>query len=725
MSYDAETLFALLPAVYRIRDAAVAESLPGLLTDAEAAEFADLTARTGRGEHLTDAQQKRLAILDEKRLRGPLKALIAILAGQVAALEENVEQLYDDQFIETCAKWVVPYIADLVGYRPIAPEVQKRIGTARSEVANTIGYRRRKGTRAMLEKMAGDVTGWDAVVVEYFLRLATTQYMNHLRLDPPGTVDLREVERLEEIGTPFDRLAHTGDMRRIASRRGRYNIPNIGVFLWRVPARTLTESPAFRVDGRRCLFNPLGAPVALYNATMPSPAGVVVPTPIARRGLDRHLDRLYGKSFSIRVGDTVKDASEIQACDLSDTGANPDTSGWAHMKPNKIAVDPVLGRIAFPSAVTDSVVVSYHYGFSHDMGGGEYERTETLDVSLSPVQVPKEVSSVGEAVKRVKNGGAVQITGSGRYVEVPRIEVAADKRIELRAASGSRPMLLLAQAAAGATGDTREATGDLIVTGGSSGEVTINGLLISGRIVVPAEADGQKNELQKLRLVHCTLVPGLSLRPDGTPRTTQPSIEVAASNVTVEIDHCIVGALRVVDESCVIISDSIVDALSETSVAFADMDATATGGALTISCSTIVGKVRAQSLIASNSILFAALEADDAWTAPIVAERRQEGYLRYCYAPLQTQGPRRYACQPRADRPTRAQRPWFSSLLYGTPDYCQLHPACACEIATGADDGGGMGAFHETYRPQRESSVNARLEEYLPFGLEAGISYAS
>ena len=158
----------------------------------------------------------------------PLKALISVIAEQVAVLDENLAQLYDDQFIETCAEWVAPYIGDLIGYRPLHGVVP-RISSPRAEVAHTIGYRRRKGTAAMLEQLARDVTGWHARVVEFFKILQTTQYMNHIRRDN-GSPDLRQWEPLERLGTPFDTLAHTADVRRIATGRGRHNIPNIGVF---------------------------------------------------------------------------------------------------------------------------------------------------------------------------------------------------------------------------------------------------------------------------------------------------------------------------------------------------------------------------------------------------------------------------------------------------------------------------------------------------------------
>ena len=58
-----------------------------------------------------------------------MHALVSLIAQEFEALEENVEQLYDDQFIETCDEWVAPYIGDLIGYRPlhgVAPKSPRR-----------------------------------------------------------------------------------------------------------------------------------------------------------------------------------------------------------------------------------------------------------------------------------------------------------------------------------------------------------------------------------------------------------------------------------------------------------------------------------------------------------------------------------------------------------------------------------------------------------------------
>src|SRR6185312_1732049 len=143
----------------------------------------------------------------------PLRALLDAFAREIDALVENVEQLYDDQFIETCAEWVAPYIGELIGYRPLHGVVPK-VASPRSEVANTIRYRRRKGTAAMLEQLADDVTGWPARAVEFFEQLATTQYMNHIRLYATATAEVRSLPHMLSAEGPFNLLAHTVEMRR-------------------------------------------------------------------------------------------------------------------------------------------------------------------------------------------------------------------------------------------------------------------------------------------------------------------------------------------------------------------------------------------------------------------------------------------------------------------------------------------------------------------------------
>ena len=357
MKVDVTPIYDLLPAIYRIRDAE-------------------------RGE--------------------PLKAFLSVIAEQVAVLDESLAQSYDDLFIETCAQWVVPYIGDLVGYSTIKG-VPTKISSPRAQVANTIAYRRRKGTASMLEQLARDVTGWDARVVEFFQLLATTPYTIILSPKNLYAPDLRQWEPLERLGTAFETTAHTlrSATRKNSAAAGYPNVPNIGIFLWRLHAYSLTDSPAAKLDDRRYFFSPLGNNTPLFNSPeteeeithLATPQNV--PMPISRRVLDAYLDTYYGKetgkSIFIKVNGSGINSSEIAVCNLSDAPGDQ----WAHAPPkSKVSIDPVLGRIAFRDPQTGPPVVTFHYGFSADMSGGEYDRGETLDDELKPVvQVPRQQNS--------------------------------------------------------------------------------------------------------------------------------------------------------------------------------------------------------------------------------------------------------------------------------------------------------------------------------------------
>ncbi len=131
--------------------------------------------------------------------------------------------------------------------------------------------------------------------------------------------------------------------------------------------------------------------------------------------------------------------------------------------------------------------------------------------------------------------------------------------------------------------------------------------------------------------------------------------------------------------------------------------------------------------LASNTIFLAEVaNADKAtWPAPVRARKRQEGCVRFSYLPAGSSVPRRFRCQPKDDSDASRVRPLLVSSRYGDPAYCQLSPRCPVEIFRGADDESEMGVFHDLYGAQREAHLTARLEEYLRFGLEAGIFYAT
>ena len=215
---------------------------------------------------------------------------------------------------------------------------RERILIPRRDVANTIRARRRKGTAALLAELALDVAGWPALPVEFFKLLAWTQDLHTPLLNQPryhrvrlgdtlaavaarhhlpetelkwlnpavppngalvagtslllgwraargGSVDLRHCHPLEQINGPFDRTAHTVDLRRIDSHRsvGWHNLPGIGLFVWRLnnysvgwqgtaaaTAQPPTPSPVpalcVEEEGPQCYtFSVLGNDSALFS----------------------------------------------------------------------------------------------------------------------------------------------------------------------------------------------------------------------------------------------------------------------------------------------------------------------------------------------------------------------------------------------------------------------------------------------------------------------------
>lgn len=661
MSFDAQRLYELLPAVYRVRDS-----------------------------------------------DGALRGLIEVIAEQVAVLEENLSQLYDDQFIETCADWVVAYIGDLVGARGIV-DLPGAAFSPRAQVANTLAYRRRKGTAAMLEQLARDMMNRDAAAVEFFLRLATTQHMNHIRLDNLVFPDIRG-HKFDPayLLTPFDMRPRTAEMRRIVSGRGKYNIPNVGIFIWRLRAYPVTEAPAFRVDDRRYMFGVLGADVPLFNDPQTEDTithlaeSLNVPTRIFCRSPEVNYYGA-GKSISIQVDGVAVPEDQITFCNLSDT--DPSGTTWAHSFSDQFGVDPERGRLTLPGDLAVSaetqVTVTYHYGFSDDIGGGEYDRDQyiagTASVTVSGG------TGLDAALAAVQAGGIVEILDSAVYDlgAPPTLTADPNAVIEIRAADGRRPLIRL---------------GGEWQFSGSGAEITLSGLLIEGAPLRVAAGVGT------LRLMDCTLVPGLRLNRDGTPATpASPSLFFDGDHLVVE--RSITGGLRVDDDADASLTRSIIDATSDTQFAYVQADGGAGGKLSALNC-TLIGAVFAKEIgTVTNTIFLARSPAEG--IAPVRAARRQSGCVRYSYVSDGAQLPRRYRCQP--DDPARAAlvRPQLTSDRYGSPGYCQLSRACAVEIREGAEDGSEMGVCHDLFLAQRERNLRIQLDEFLRFGLEAGIFYVS
>lgn len=733
----------------------------------------------------------------------PLKALLCVIGEQVTLVEEDIARLYDNAFIETCEDWVVPYIAELVGYQPVHDagepgDVRTDQGAARNkiliprrEVANTIRYRRRKGTLALLELLANDIAGWPARAVEFYKLLGWTQSLNHLHLDRGRTVDLRHGGRLGLLGSPFDDLAHTVDVRRINSQRtvGRHNIPSVGVFVWRLKSYPVTQTPAYCVEaeGPHCFtFSVLGNDAPLYMKPQPEadPTHIAeelnLPVPIRRRALAEHKDRLYNKDQSLFIWTGVKRGKSVVPEAVPVERIVPaDLSGWRYLpRRGTVAVDPELGRIAFPTqqAPKNGVWVSYHYGFSADIGGGSYDRPLSQPDGAVVYHVNQDgpLDTLTKALNHWREQKAVhtviEIDDDRVYVEPLIIEFGdGQQSLQLRAANGKRPVIRLL--------DWQTSRPDALNIIGKEGErFVLDGIMVAGRGI---QLSG---ELKQATLRHSTLVPGWSIDSDCIPqRPTEPSLEVFSPNVCVIIKHSILGSIQLnptpstpgeepgpaanapehevqqarcagigpnfrLDPIRLCISDSIVDATSTDQEAIGAPGCPVGHAVVNIARCTVFGQVQVHAIELGENCIF---------EGRITVARRQHGCLRFSYVTPGSRTPPRFQCQPDLVENAIAQElrdeakenslpapttddieaaqhcerirvtPQFHHTRYGMPAYCQLAVTCAQEIVRGADDEAEMGVFHDLFQPQRAANLRVRLDEYVPAGSDVGILLAS
>jgi hypothetical protein len=733
----------------------------------------------------------------------PLRALMAALESEYRTVEADIDTLYDNWFIETCAEWVVPYLADLVGVQRVA-ETQQLFASQRRQVANTIAYRRRKGTIATLEHVAQDMSDWPVCAVAYEHLLALTQNLATVQPEMGRLADLRRSADLAALEGPFDTTAHTIDVRQISAGAsgaayhasalpGKYQPDRIGLFIWRlqpypmitVPAAPITQDAGTSL-GERSLpapglslppdcftFDPLGRDMPLF--TQPQPieslthraAPINLPDPISRTTFARDLQRYRERHRHILAEDTLPEEDQPQNSAyygpdrslcvilngrpiLPQHVIGADLSRWRlplAERPESermVAIDVALGRLMFLGkrhlAKHDVVEVNYSYGFSADLGGGPYIRDLPLDhfdaFGRQPYRINVlkggQVDTLQKALAQwnahcaseaQRTGasaslcGVIHIVDNSVYAEPNlAINLPRNSQLIIEADNGYRPII--------------HPLGDLTVTAEHAGaRLVLDGLLIDG----PLTLHGGMH----LDIAHCTLMPhGIAARHEG-------GLIVPAGGLHITIDHSIVGPIHLQNRrGTLAISASIVDHARGDAIDALTQEERS-GPIVTLNQVTIFGKVRAYELQLAQDVIF---------TAPIFIRNQSAGLVSCSYVPPGSQTPRRDRCQPDLARAQpiggaapmeldeegggdnepgdqdvdwRLVIPLFTSTRYGDPAYTQLSLQCAPQIRRGAADGSEMGAFHDLRQTQRQDNLFHALQEYLPYGLEAGYFYVT
>jgi hypothetical protein len=520
---------------------------------------------------------------DQFGANGPLRELVNRIGAQAAVLRRGIDRLWDDQSIETCDDWVIPYIGDLLGTRLVSsldPAGQ------RLDVFKTIYYRRRKGTVAILEEIAANITGWDGKIVEFFRRLGRTRH----GFDPPiglaynaaddvaqlqsaegltgaltrtqigGFADLRNVAGALKAHTAFDEYFHTTDLRAGQGKFGWYNIPHLGVFLWRLmsfPVGPVTPVAVLGCPGWYG-FDPTGRDIALFAAgraanqygdNWVSPQDGQLPGPIGQALLDADL---RGGATSLGLYPNALSVSTVLP------------TGTELIPPAKpMVLRPAFGRFFYPASPPQDLVATYHYGFPSSIGAGPYDRRIGALTIATPDPIVPPVSGGGAAlVGAIPFSGTVTIADSLTYSVAPPVSAAG--QLTLSAGALQRPLIRL------------PAGQPWTFTGMPGSCLALDGLFVSGADVILS------GSFDTVILSGCTFdpgsaaAPGVLSNPAGSPpaalfdvavdgRELAPTrLWIDGSVGTLTVDRSVLGPIRTYGAGTVetlTISNSIVQAI--------------------------------------------------------------------------------------------------------------------------------------------------------------------
>lgn len=265
-----------------------------------------------------------------------------------------------------------------------------------------------------------------------------------------------------------------------------------------------------------------------------------------------------------------------------------------------------------------------------------------------------------------------------------------------------------------ATGLRPHLTGTIRVTGtagpdAADSELAVDGLSVEGSVTV------LPGDLASLVVAHTTVLTDRAA-------TIQDGGWITASgnpHLTVRLVRSICTGVRVPLAAGLGVTDSIVhaDGHADGHVdGHGHVVALDAGAAhVEIEAGTVLGRTTARSLAASSSILRGLVEVT----------HRQQGCVRFSYLPLASRAPRRYRCHPVDEVAARSVAPRFTSLRPADPGFGQLARDCPTELVTGADDEGELGAYHFLQQHRRVANLLSQLDQYLRFGLEAGVFFAT
>lgn len=657
-----------------------------------------------------------------------LDLLLGGVEKQRGLLEQDIDALWEDFFIESCADWAVPHIGALLGLP---------LDAGRSEVAYAVALRRRKGTPAALEDFGEVLTGWPVRALEGWQITLWTQRLGHPPPPRLASLDLRDRSRLR-VGTPFERV------RRSVTPSDRWLPRAATAVVWPWEVRTyLSAQAAPRPEAGRVALHPLGAEAPLYVRPRPrrissdvgaggtSRTGDELDAPV--RATYRVVEALsgprqirYGVNWEIAPEHPLAAGAESTSptlLALTVDGAPlpwhklrfgslpPGASAPAAPAADEAVVDLARGHAELGSGLTGKVRATWHRPVAGQLGAlagdADVDPFARVVVVVNPALPTSRnvVRTLAAAFTRARSLSA-GLSSEGSDPEHPDVEIRLETSDRLNAppAQAFVPDVARWRIVAPRLATPTIAGALNLNLGGAC--VTLEGFLLDGHLRLGANLDC-------VHLRHITMNPAAG---------RQVQVGAGAWGLCLRAERSILGAIRAdLGAAPLVLKDCIVDGRG---ARLSVCDASPAGAATDAigATSTFRPALEANGVTCAGPVRLEAVDAVDClFLDGVEVLQTQEGCLRHSYLGpglgTPPRHPLRYRCGP-------FPPPTFFSVGFEANGYYALALEPPHPLLSAASDAGEVGAYHHAGRATRIAALRRRIHEFVPLGLRPGLTLA-
>ena len=630
----------------------------------------------------------------------PLRALMNTLQKANDVLQDDIYEMYNDWFIETCREKIIPYIGDLVGITDISEE--NLLKSERRYVANYFAYKRRQGSHNTLSNALRDSSAYNFFAVSEYENMAITWTPRDAELK--AQTFSSEGLSGELANTPFSIASVTPDFKTpttglLRSPNGKVNRKTVTLYAWKLETLPVIKSELKPVEGEDGCYhlNPFGMDIQLSN----QPDNLYsLFKPISYKDYPLRITRenfeAFCKNSAKNTLDYWQDSpihfyefdSETKSYSHIDSAyiAVSDLSKWQKVKSEntKIIIDPETGRVLIlDKLLYGKLFIDYSYISSTLFGAGphkfkfESNENKRILVSKSGILTGSEISFEAAMDKWYENRNNIYFVDNHIYKLNKPLEVDLDGH-DLVISSGNNCQPLI--------------EGNLHLINHSENPVTvrIQGFNIQGTVKLGGNINFELNS--------------------STLLSDQEDALISSQNKlfykSISINKSIIQGFDVPEDTFMEVEDSVLISRGEMSRM----------NSVSLLKTTVIGNFSCKEApIIQDSIISGVLAIKNASKSKIV----------YTYVGELNVG--RAAVQEKvingAESPHKTLH--FQSTDIASAEFAMLSDFTEKKILCGASNGEEIGVFNSFRLRLRDNKILERIKQYLPYGLEADLVYVN